>query len=120
MRHTHHRGGGGAHTHHCGAPQRGTLPPKPGRWGRLRPNVFRFVKRKWVRRSLIGAGAATGVLVIGVLALWWRLNSGPIGIDLATPWIKAAISENFGGNHSVSIGGTQIERDHGRTSVRIL
>ena len=30
---------------------------------------------------------------------------------MATPWLKAAIAENFGGTHSVTVGGTQIERD---------
>ena len=33
------------------------------------------------------------------LGLWWRLSSGPIELDLATPWLKAAIEENFGGSH---------------------
>ena len=53
-------------------------------------------------------------------ALWWRLSSGPIELDLATPWLSAAIKENFGSGHDVEIGGTQIERDAaGRTSLRI-
>jgi hypothetical protein len=34
--------------------------------------------------------------------------------------LKAAIEENFGGNHSVAVGGTQLERDErGRTSLRL-
>jgi hypothetical protein len=34
--------------------------------------------------------------------------------------LKAAIEENFGGSHSVAVGGTQIERDErGRTSLRL-
>ena len=53
-------------------------------------------------------------------ALWWRLSSGPIELDIATPWLTAAIKDNFGGGHEVEIGGTQLERDaHGRTSLRI-
>ena len=52
--------------------------------------------------------------------LWWRLNSGPIDLDLATPWLTAAIEENFGSQHKVYVGGTQLERDEaGRTSLRI-
>ena len=52
--------------------------------------------------------------------MWWRLSSGPIELDLATPWLSAAIKENFGSSHEVEIGGTQIERDAaGRTSLRI-
>ena len=53
-------------------------------------------------------------------ALWWRLASGPIELDVATPWLTAAIKENFGSGHEVEIGGTQLERDaNGRTSLRI-
>jgi hypothetical protein len=34
--------------------------------------------------------------------------------------LKAAIEENFGGNHTVVVGGTQLERDErGRTSLRL-
>ena len=52
--------------------------------------------------------------------MWWRLSSGPIALDLATPWITAAIEQNFGTRHKVEIGGTILERDeHGRTAVRI-
>src|SRR5262249_30899183 len=52
--------------------------------------------------------------------LWWRLSSGPIELDIATPWLTAAIKENFGEGHEVEIGGTQLERDsNGRTSLRI-
>jgi hypothetical protein len=48
------------------------------------------------------------------------LSSGPIELDIATPWLRAAIKENFGGGHEVEIGGTQLERDgNGRTSLRI-
>ena len=53
-------------------------------------------------------------------AFWWRLSSGPIELDLATPWLTSAIKENFGAGHEVEIGGTQLERDaNGRTSLRI-
>jgi len=58
--------------------------------------------------------------MFGVFGLWWRLARGPISIDFATPWLAAAIADNFGGHQSVTIGGTQIERDeHGYTAVRI-
>ena len=47
-------------------------------------------------------------------------RNGPIELDMATPWLKAAIEENFGGKHTVVVGGTQIERDEkGRTSLRL-
>jgi hypothetical protein len=90
-------------------------------WRRLRRLTGRITRRNWVRRTLWTAGISASIVAIGFLALWWRLSRGPIGIDIATPWLTAAISENFGGKHSVTIGGTQIERDeHGRTALRIL
>ena len=65
------------------------------------------------RRSLRAGGG-------GFLGLWWRLSSGPIQLDIATPWLASAIEENFGRNHHVAVGGTQIERtETGGTAVRI-
>ena len=73
-----------------------------------------------VRRTVMIAGGVLAVLAIGVGALWWRLSSGPIALDIATPWITAAIEQNFGSRHKVEVGGTVIERDEqGRTAVRI-
>ncbi len=66
------------------------------------------------------AGGLCLLLGLGLGALWWRLSSGPINIDIVTPWLTSAIEENFGSGHKVEIGGTQIERDEaGHTSVRI-
>ena len=60
------------------------------------------------------------VVAVGVAALWWRLSSGPIELDIATPWLTAAIRDNLGGGHEVEVGGTQLERDaSGRTSLRM-
>jgi hypothetical protein len=74
----------------------------------------------YVRRTGLIAGTVVVVLAIGLGALWWRLASGPIALDIATPWITAAIEQNFGSRHKVEVGGTVIERDeHGRTAVRI-
>ena len=57
---------------------------------------------------------------IGCLALLWRLSSGPIQVDIVTPWLVSAIEENFGNGRRVEIGGTQIERtENGGTAVRI-
>ena len=67
-----------------------------------------------------GATVTFALLVVAGLGLWWRLASGPIEFDLATPWLKAAIEENFGGKHTVIVGGTQLERDeNGRPSLRL-
>ena len=89
-------------------------------WFGLRYTVSNLFRRPLVRRLLLGAAICVFLAIVGVLGLWWRLSSGPIELDLATPWLKAAIEENFGGNHSVVVGGTQLERDEkGRTSLRL-
>ena len=73
-----------------------------------------------LRKFVIIGGSLCGLLLVAMVALWWRLSSGPIELDIATPWLTAAIKENFGAGHDVEIGGTQIERDaSGRTSLRI-
>lgn len=89
-------------------------------WFGLRYTVSNLFRRPLVRRLLLGAAICVSLAIIGVLGLWWRLSSGPIELDLATPWLKAAIEENFGGSHSVVVGGTQLERDEkGGTSLRL-
>ncbi len=83
-----------------------------------RLSLLRFWLR-WRRLSL-AAGTLAGLVMIGLLSLWWRLGSGPIDFDIATPWLTAAIERNFGNHHRVAVGGTQIERDSsGRTALRI-
>ncbi len=53
-------------------------------------------------------------------ALWWRLGAGPINLEMATPWLAAAIEENIGHGNTVEVGGTQIERTGKiRIAVRI-
>jgi hypothetical protein len=51
-------------------------------------------------------------------ALWWRLGAGPINLDMATPWLAAAIEENIGHGNTVEVGGTQIERA-GRIGIAV-
>ena len=76
--------------------------------------------RRFLRRSGIGIGVAVALVTAGCLALWWRLASGPIQVDVVTPWLASAIEENFGSSHHVEVGGTQIERtESGATAVRI-
>jgi hypothetical protein len=80
--------------------------------------------RAWcprLRRFAIAGGTLGGLFMLALLALWWRLSSGPIELDIATPWLTAAIKQNFGPGHEVEIGGTQLERDasKSRTSLRI-
>src|ERR1700693_2087241 len=76
--------------------------------------------QRLIRRVGIGSAIVVGVLALGFAALWWRLANGPIQLDVATPWLAAAIEENFGSHHKVQVGGTQIERTgNGGAAVRI-
>jgi hypothetical protein len=85
------------------------------------PRLRLFVTRHRlaIRRAAIGIGVFAGLLILGCFALWWRLASGPIQLDVVTPWLASAIEENFGSNHHVQVGGTQIERTDTGAAVRI-
>ncbi|WP_338833353.1 DUF3971 domain-containing protein [Bradyrhizobium septentrionale] len=75
---------------------------------------------RWIRR--IGLVLAVLVVIFATCfaALWWRLGAGPINLDMATPWLAAAIEENIGHGNTVEVGGTQIERaGRVRIAVRI-
>src|ERR1700684_2516935 len=105
---------------------RGARPPDP-RVPRVNENPYAAAYRRLlarhrllIRRVGIGSAAAAAVVLLGVFALLWRLSSGPIQFDVATPWLTAAIKENFGSQHQVQVGGTQIERTaNGGAAVRI-
>ena len=64
----------------------------------------------WVKRSVIGVGVLGLLLAVCFGGLWLRLGAGPINLDMATPWLAAAIEDNIGQGNTVEIGGTQIER----------
>jgi hypothetical protein len=103
------------HDHHRAAHRSGRR-----QWSALRRGTVRLLRRPLVRRIFWGATLAFAVVVVAIAGLWWRLAQGPIELDMATPWLKAAIEKNFGGNQTVVVGGTQIERDeNGRTSLRM-
>jgi AsmA-like C-terminal region/Protein of unknown function len=77
-------------------------------------------ERPWVRRCVHGGLAMTGLAMMACGLLWWRLASGPLTLDMVTPWLTSAIEQRFGGNHRVEVGGTQLERDDdGRTALRL-
>ncbi len=103
-------------------------PPERRKFG-LRYPGWRLPFNPWfmfdrrhpvVRRITIVAGATGAVMLVVCTALWWRLSSGPISLDIATPWLTAAIESNFGARYRVQVGGTQLERDgNGRTALRL-
>jgi hypothetical protein len=109
----------GLHLHWQAHRAQAACGPKPllfDLWRRIRVTL----QHRLLRRSLIGVGIAAAVIGVLFVGMWWRLASGPIEIDLATPWLTAAIEENFGSRHHVEVGGTQLERDEtGRTRLRI-
>src|SRR5262245_11684393 len=72
------------------------------------------------RRFMLIVGSFAGIVLVALSLVWWRLMSGPISLDIATPWLTAAIEENFGGRRHIEVGRTQLERDeNGRTALRI-
>jgi hypothetical protein len=82
---------------------------------------FMFERRHPVVRriTVVTMGTVAAVLIVSG-ALWWRLASGPITLDVATPWLTAAIEQNFGARYRIQVGGTQLERDEsGRTALRL-
>src|SRR5689334_2594421 len=115
MKGTEHEHGHRAHAVAVGhAPRRRRVAHWIGRWhwnwtrrwdwsGLHRTANYLFQSRL-VRRLLLGTVICGVVATVAVLGLWWRLSSGPIELNVATPWLKAAIEENFGGNHTVIVG----------------
>jgi hypothetical protein len=103
-------------------------PPRPAAEGPRRAGDRASVSRvrlllthyrRFIRRGLIGIGVFCGLVVLGCIALWWRLAAGPIQVDIVTPWLASAIEDNFGSNRHVEVGGTQIERTGTGAAVRI-
>jgi len=75
---------------------------------------------RWVRRVATVVAALAVIFAACFGGLWWRLGAGPINLDMATPWLAAAIAENIGNGNTVEVGGTQIERaGRIRIAVRI-
>ncbi len=106
--------------HHHAAQPAVQLDAGRQRWGHVQRELVRFARRPRVRKVFWGATLGLAIVVAGMFGLWWRLSSGPIEIPMATPWLKAAIEDNFGGQRTVFVGGTQIERDeNGRISLRL-
>src|SRR6266436_877135 len=117
--------------------RRGAAPvarPEPSGWWRSRASAalwwhigarfagppLRAMQSRWMRRIGICMVAVAAMFVLVAGGLWLMLASGPISLDVATPWLAAAVAENFGSQFHVDIGGTVLERDeHGRTAMRI-
>lgn len=80
-----------------------------------------FRGHRWVAQAGLALLVVVSLATCAFGALWWRLGQGPIGFDMATPWLASAIKDNVGNDYSVEIGGTQIERaGRARIAVRVL
>ncbi len=95
--------------------RRSRIKAKPGRGARASAGRWRRL-----RAFAIGAGVVTGLASLAAGALWWRLGSGPLSVDIVTPWLTAAVEERLGGGHRIEVGGTQLERtEDGRAALRL-
>src|SRR5881392_2231828 len=75
---------------------------------------------RWLKRLAVVIAVLVVIFAGCFGGLWWRLGAGPINLEMATPWLAAAIEENIGHGNTVEIGGTQIERaGRIRIAVRI-
>ena len=84
------------------------------------PGILLGRNHPWLRRLIFTAGALVAVVLLGGGLLWWRLLSGPISLDIATPWLTSAVEQNFGNRYRIEVGGTLLERDaQGRTALRL-
>jgi hypothetical protein len=69
-----------------------------------------FAGERWVRRLAVVIAVLMVIFAVCFGGLWWRLGAGPINLEMATPWLAAAIEDNIGHGNTVEVGGTQIER----------
>jgi hypothetical protein len=80
----------------------------------------RLIGGRWFWRLAVVVASLLVVFAGCFGGLWWRLGAGPINLDMATPWLAAAIEDNIGHGNTVEVGGTQIERaGRIRIAVRI-
>ena len=48
-----------------------------------------------MRKFVFISGSLCGLVLVAMVALWWRLSSGPIELDLATPWLTRGDQGEF-------------------------
>src|SRR5215475_4848402 len=56
-----------------------------------------LMERPSTRRLVYGGAAVATFAFVACAGLWWRLNSGPLSLDMATPWLTSAVEERLGG-----------------------
>lgn len=79
-----------------------------------------LVDPRTVRRAVVAAAVIGALALVVAGGVWWRLGSGPIALDMVSPWLTSSLEQRLGAGRHVEVGGTQLERDEdGRTAVRI-
>lgn len=89
----------------------------------VQPDHVRLLRNcgvpRWRKYAVAAAAVVAGFALAGGL-LWWQLGRGPLALDMATPWLTAALEEKLGNGHQVEVGGTVLERDEtGRIALRL-
>src|SRR3984957_15812738 len=84
----------------------------------MRSTMRRLGAGRWFWRIAIVLASLLVIFAGCFGALWWRLGAGPINLDMATPWLAAAIEEKIGNGNTVEVGGTQIGRA-GRVGIAV-
>jgi hypothetical protein len=75
-----------------------------------------LASERWIKRLAIVIAALVVIFAGSFAGLWWRLGAGPINLEMATPWLAAAIEENIGHGNTVEVGGTIPSRSAARKS----
>src|SRR3981189_574141 len=79
-----------------------------------------FATERWVKRLAVVIAVLMVIFTVCFGGVWRRLGAGATNLEMATPWLAAAIEENIGHGNTVEVGGTQIERaGRIRIAVRI-
>jgi len=85
----------------------------------MRRSAYRLFRHRWFRRSVWTLGSLVGLTVVLLLGFGGDSQRS----DRTRPGDTVARlrdEENFGTKHSVTVGGTQLERDEtGRTALRL-
>ena len=102
------------------ARRRGGIPSLHGLGDQIGRIAGWVRSERWPRRCVVSAAVLLGTIAIVFGAVWLRLGISPINVDFATPWLAGAIEDNIGKDHTVQVGGTQIERaGRARVAVRL-
>src|SRR2546423_12127720 len=71
---------------------------------------------RWLKRLAVVIAVLVVIFAGCFGGLWWRLGAGPINLEMATPWLAAAVEGNIGHGNTGEGGGPPNERA-GRSRV---